>query len=141
MQYLSVQNKTYLDFNQTCCGDYFALYTNIKSLCCTPETNVTLYVNYTSINKRKDSSKISDDLGKGGLSTTFLRPVRPPFSTQSRGPGRIGLCLTWTHLHSILEASKSFALLLPLQTNRWTIFNLRPSLSSLGETGRKEHDY
>ena len=25
--------------NLTNCGDNFAIYTNIKSLCCTPETN------------------------------------------------------------------------------------------------------
>lgn len=27
------------DGNYSYCGDYFALYTNIESLCCTPETN------------------------------------------------------------------------------------------------------
>lgn len=35
----------------TSCGDHFAVYKNIKSLCCTPETNLVLYVNYTSIKK------------------------------------------------------------------------------------------
>ena len=30
-------------------GDYFAIYTNMESLCCTPETQVMLCVNYTSI--------------------------------------------------------------------------------------------
>ena len=30
--------------NQTYCGGYFAIYTNIESLCGTPETNVMLYV-------------------------------------------------------------------------------------------------
>lgn len=28
----------------------FAMYTNVKSLCCTPEANIILYVNYTSVN-------------------------------------------------------------------------------------------
>ena len=32
--------------------DHFTIYTNIKSFCCTSETNRTLYVNYTSIKKR-----------------------------------------------------------------------------------------
>ena len=32
------------------CGDYFTIYTNIESLCYTPETN-TLCINYTSILK------------------------------------------------------------------------------------------
>ena len=40
------------DVNQTYCGD-FTIYTNIKSLCCTPETNIMLDVNYTSIKKKK----------------------------------------------------------------------------------------
>ena len=31
--------------------DHFAIYTNIKLSCCTPETNMKLYVNYISINK------------------------------------------------------------------------------------------
>ena len=29
------------------CGDNFTIYTNNKSLCCTPKTNIVLYVNYT----------------------------------------------------------------------------------------------
>ena len=38
-----------MDVNQTYCGNHFAMSTNIKSLCCIPKTNITLYVNYTSI--------------------------------------------------------------------------------------------
>ena len=30
------------DVNQTYCGDHFAIYRNIKSLSCTPETNIML---------------------------------------------------------------------------------------------------
>ena len=30
-------------------SDYFIVYTNIESLCCTPEMNIMLHVNYTSI--------------------------------------------------------------------------------------------
>ena len=30
-------------------SDHFAIYTNVESLCCTPETNIMFYVNYTSI--------------------------------------------------------------------------------------------
>ena len=36
-----------VDVNQTYCGHYFAIYKNIDSLYCTPETNMKLYVNYT----------------------------------------------------------------------------------------------
>ena len=36
----------------TYCGDYFTIYTNIKSLCYTSETNIMIiYVNYTAIEK------------------------------------------------------------------------------------------
>ena len=41
-----------MDVNWTYCGDHFAMYTIIKSLCCTPETNITLYANYTLIFKK-----------------------------------------------------------------------------------------
>ena len=36
------------DVNQTYCDDHFKIYINIELLCCTPETNTMLYVNYTS---------------------------------------------------------------------------------------------
>ena len=39
------------------CGDHFATYTNIKSLCCKPETNITFCVNYISIKKNKNKIK------------------------------------------------------------------------------------
>lgn len=40
--------------NQTYCVDHFIKHTNIKSLCySTTETNIMLYVNYTSIKKKK----------------------------------------------------------------------------------------
>ena len=38
--------------NETYC-DYSAIYTNIESLCYTPETDIMFYVNYTSIKKLK----------------------------------------------------------------------------------------
>ena len=38
-----------MDVNQTYCGDHIAVYTNTESLCCTPEANIMLYVNYTLI--------------------------------------------------------------------------------------------
>ena len=46
------------DINQTSCGDYFAIYTNIKSLHCTPETNIMLSVNYSSVKKNKKGKGI-----------------------------------------------------------------------------------
>ena len=46
-----------MDVNQTYCGDRFTVYTNIESLCCAPETNIMLYVNYTSIKKGKEKKK------------------------------------------------------------------------------------
>ena len=32
--------------------NHFTVYTNIDSMCCTPETNIMLYVNYSSIKKQ-----------------------------------------------------------------------------------------
>ena len=37
------------DINQIYCGDHFTMYTNIKSLCCTPGTNIMLCVSYSSV--------------------------------------------------------------------------------------------
>ena len=45
-----------MNVNQTYCGDHFAIYTNIKSLYCTPETNVMLYVKLF-LNKSKEESE------------------------------------------------------------------------------------
>ena len=42
------------DVNQTYGGDHFAIYTNIKPLGSTPETNIMLYVNYTSLKQVKN---------------------------------------------------------------------------------------
>ena len=42
-----------IDVNQTYSDDHFIIYTNIKSLCYTPEANITLYVNYISIKKKE----------------------------------------------------------------------------------------
>lgn len=40
-----------MDINKTYCGNNFAAYTYIRSLCCTPKTNTVLDVNYISIKK------------------------------------------------------------------------------------------
>ena len=42
-------SQTGLTKHSTARGDYFEIHTNIKSLCCTPETNTILCVNYFSI--------------------------------------------------------------------------------------------
>lgn len=39
------KNQLGMDVNETYCGGYFAMYTAIRSLFCTPETNIMLYVN------------------------------------------------------------------------------------------------
>lgn len=39
------------DGNYTDCGEHFVMYIVVKSLCCGPETNIILYINYTSIKK------------------------------------------------------------------------------------------
>ena len=39
---------TVTDGNETHGGDHCVRYRSIESLCCVPETNIVLYVNYTS---------------------------------------------------------------------------------------------
>ena len=39
--------------NYNYCGDHFAIYQNIESQCCTPETAIMLSVNYTLIESEK----------------------------------------------------------------------------------------
>ena len=50
-----------MDVNQTYCGDHFAIYSYVESLCCTSETNIMLYVNYISI--KKTSYKMAAVIG------------------------------------------------------------------------------
>ena len=42
------------DGNQTYCSGSFAIYSNVKSLCYTLETNIIWYVDYTSIKIKKN---------------------------------------------------------------------------------------
>ena len=42
---------------QTYGDDDFAMYTDNKSLGCTPETNIMLYVNYTTIKYKFENNK------------------------------------------------------------------------------------
>ena len=37
------------DSNYNYCGEHCIMQRIIESLCCTPETNITLYANYTSM--------------------------------------------------------------------------------------------
>ena len=42
--------------------DYqFTIYINIKPPCCTSETNIMLYVNYTSIKKNQFAAEVSQE--------------------------------------------------------------------------------
>ena len=49
-----------MNVNYTYCGDHSTINTNIESLCCTPETNIMLHVNYTSIKKIKKEKQFLD---------------------------------------------------------------------------------
>ena len=56
-----VSNTEYLcmvtDGNYTYQGEHFIIYINVKSLCCTPETNIILYANCTKIEKKINIKK------------------------------------------------------------------------------------
>ena len=41
------------DVNQTHRNDRFTIYTNSKPLCCTPETDIMIYINYASVWKKR----------------------------------------------------------------------------------------
>lgn len=47
------------DSNYTSCGELFIMYVIVKSLYYTHETNVMLYVHYTSVKKKKRTKSIS----------------------------------------------------------------------------------
>ena len=55
-----------IDINQTCGGD-LAMYTNIRSLCCTPNNIIMLYANCTSIknNNKEGRSQYGGGIGRG----------------------------------------------------------------------------
>ena len=51
LQYSNLQEK-YI-------GDHFVICLNVKSLCCTPETNMTMYINYSL--KKRNTHLVSDN--------------------------------------------------------------------------------
>lgn len=57
-------------------GDHFAIYTDIKSLCCIPATNIMLYVNDTSIKKNREMFRGNDGQAS---SNSFLSYSTRPF--------------------------------------------------------------
>ena len=63
-----------MDVNETYCGAHSAIYTGINSLRCSSETNIMLYVHYTSIKKILGAS----------LVTQWLRIRLPMQGTQVR---------------------------------------------------------
>lgn len=38
-------------------GLHFTIHTNIESLCCTPETDIMLYINYTLLKRKIERAK------------------------------------------------------------------------------------
>ena len=42
----------------TYCGDHFIMHKNIESLCCTPETNRILCVNYNAIKSKMGKTEV-----------------------------------------------------------------------------------
>lgn len=55
-----------MDIKYTYCGDRFAMYTNVKSLCGMPETDIMWWISYTSIKKSKKPKphfRVAVDLG------------------------------------------------------------------------------
>ena len=57
------------------CGDHFIIYIIIKSLCCTPETDTVLYVNYSSIKKKKTNSSLGNTPEREEMNTLMTIKV------------------------------------------------------------------
>ena len=77
--------------NWTYCADHFAIYTNIESLCCTPEINKMLYVEYTSVKKNRGPRNRPTQI----CSVEFLTMVQVQFNGgkigfSTNGAGAIG---------------------------------------------------
>ena len=51
-RYLTKEEKQIINKHVKRYSNHFILYANVKQLCSTPETNITLYTNYISIKKR-----------------------------------------------------------------------------------------
>ena len=66
-----------LNIHVTYCGNHFTIYTNIEPLCCTPETNKMLYVNYTSTTTRT-------------IFFSFFLMATPTACRSSQATGQIG---------------------------------------------------
>ena len=52
------------------------MYINVKLLCCTPETNIVLYVNYISVKKEEKSPDLEIYGQKQGNKRTVLTTAR-----------------------------------------------------------------
>lgn len=55
------------DGNQTYCGGHFVVYTEIELLCCTLETTIIVYTNFTSIKDFKKAGGKQFSLGKASF--------------------------------------------------------------------------
>ena len=84
------------------CGDYFAVYTNIESLCCIPETNTMLKINPTYFftdfiylflkrGEGKEKEERNIDVRETGISCLSHTP-RLGNRAQPRNPG---MCPDW----------------------------------------------
>lgn len=50
-------------------ADHFVMYTTLGLLCCTPDTNIMLYTNFTSKKKKKELTLL---VGLGNIVEIFL---------------------------------------------------------------------
>lgn len=95
------------------------MYANLESLCCTPGTNVELYVSYTSVKKEIQVFKLSLQSLLWTMNFHFLQILFLPLSSPSGIPFIHMLSLRFCPLFF-----HSFFLLL------WKLGNLNPSSSS-----------
>ena len=47
-----------METKEGACDEHWVMYGSVESLCCTPKTNITVYVNCTGFKKYKEGGSI-----------------------------------------------------------------------------------
>ena len=120
--------------NWTSCGDCFALFTNSESLCCTPETNLMVYVNHTSIKKIRKQAELREEdvdtchLGDFSvevsietMATLHAPWIRTQYGFISGSQASLPLCGCFHYLLNSETRSRGWHKKHPRRSRRWSL--------------------
>ena len=123
-----------IDVNQIYGGNHFTIYTNIKLLCCTSETNIMLYASYILILKniyKIKSSELYSSTEMTKVKLVEFKPNKDYFSTgNSEYCLKKELELFCNHIYSKVTIRLNFlnylpnsviSLLINVQNTLWTV--------------------